>query len=346
MDQISLASDNNSGIHPQVFAAMQEANKGYAVAYGNDAWTERAQGLFKDEFGKDTDVLFVFNGTGANVLAIQSLLYPFNAVICPETAHINEDEAGAPEAAAGTKLLTVETRDGKLRPEHIDHFMGVKGFVHASQPGMISVSQVTEQGTVYTTGELRSLAEKAYQHGLFVHMDGARIANAATAQGLSLKEATRDLGVDVLSFGATKNGLMMGEAVLFFGEAKRQIAENFRKQNAQLFSKMRFVAAQFIPYLEQKLWYHNALHANNMALKLRDSIQHIPHVRIARDVEANSVFAELPVAVSEELRQDFYFYTWEPTRNEVRLMTSFITTDNEIRQFAMAMDTLCRKYQV
>jgi len=343
MDQISLASDNNSGIHVEVLKAMEEANKGYAVAYGDDAWTGKAVQLFKAEFGEDTEVLFVFNGTGANVLAIQTLLYPFNAVICPESAHINEDEAGAPEAAAGTKLLTVESADGKLRPEDIDPFMGVKGFVHASQPGMISISQVTENGTVYSANELRSLADKAHEEGLLVHMDGARIANAAAAQGLGLRQATRDLGVDVLSFGATKNGLMMGEAVLFFGHGRAKLAANFRKQNAQLFSKMRFVAAQFIPYLEQELWYDNAAHANAMALKLQDLIKDIPHVRIARDVEANSVFAELPREVTEEIRQDFFFYTWNEARNEVRLMTAFTTTDDEIHSFAEALDALCRK---
>lgn len=343
MDQISLASDNNSGIHPEIFQAMQAANKGYAVGYGDDAWTDKAVQLFKHEFGEDTTVLFVFNGTGANVLAIQTLLYPFNAVICPESAHINEDEAGAPEAAAGTKLLTVETGDGKLRPHHIDHFMGFKGFVHAVQPGMISISQVTENGTVYSVDELRALTGKAHENGLLVHMDGARIANAAAALELGLKEATRELGVDVLSFGATKNGLMMGEAVLFFGQDKAVIAENFRKQNAQLFSKMRFVAAQFIPYLEQRLWLDNALHANAMARKLLNLIKDIPHVKIPRDVEANSVFAELPVEVSEELRQDFFFYTWNAQRNEVRLMTSFITTDDEIQRFSKALDALCRK---
>lgn len=341
--QVSLASDNNSGIHPDVLKAMREANTGYTIGYGDDAWTARALKLFKDEFGDDTEVFFVFNGTGANVLAIQTLLHPFNAVICPQSAHIHNDEAGSPEAVAGTKLLPVDTADGKLRPEHIDRFMKLKGFVHAVQPGMISVSQVTEQGTIYSPDELRALTAKAHANELLVHMDGARIANAAVAQGLGFREATRDLGIDVLSFGATKNGLMMGEAVLFFGHEKAHIAANFRKQNAQLFSKMRFISAQFIPYLENNLWKDNALHANQMAQKLGDLIRDIPQVRIVREIEANSLFVEIPPAVSQALSRDFFFYVWNADRNEIRLMTSFMTTDHEIQRFADALASLCHK---
>lgn len=334
MNKISLASDNNSGVHPAIFEIMQEANTGYAVGYGDDTWTARAQGLFRQEFGEGTEALFVFNGTGANVLAIQTLLKPFEAVICAESAHINEDEAGAPEATAGVKLLTVETEDGKLRPENIAPFMKVKGFVHANQPGMVSISNVTENGTVYSLEELRALTSEAHRHGLWVHLDGARIANAAAALGVSLREATRDVGVDVLSFGGTKNGMLMGEAVVFFGKEKARFAENFRKQNAQLFSKMRFVAAQFIPYFGQKLWQTNAQHANQMAQKLKSLLEPLPQVALAREVEANSVFAILPPESIPAIQEQFFFYVWNDARHEVRLMTSFATEEWELNAFA------------
>ena len=333
MDKVSLASDNNSGVSPEVIQAMQDANTGYAVGYGDDAWTEKAKQLFQDEFGKDTTVLFVLTGTGANVLAVKTLLQSFHSLICPESAHINEDEAGGPEATAGTKILPVKTEDGKLRPDDITPFLGVKGFVHASQPAMISISQVTENGTVYSLDEIRTLCGTAHEHGLLVHMDGARLANAAVALGKGLREITRDAGVDVLSFGGTKNGLLMGEAVLFFGHENAPFAENFRKQNAQLFSKMRFIAAQFIAYFEQGLWKQNAAHANAMAQKLGRSLQDVNGVEIVREVEANSVFATIPADIIPQVQEEFFFYIWNRDRNEVRLMTSFQTKEDEVHQF-------------
>lgn len=337
---ISLASDNNSGVHPAVFEAMQKANKEFAIGYGDDPWTAKATELFKETFGSDTEVLFVFNGTGANVLAINTLCHSFEAVICPESAHINEDEAGAPEKLTGAKLLPVHTNDGKLKPGHIEPFMGVKGFVHANQPAMISISQATENGTVYSIEELKALTTEAHRHGLLVHMDGARIANAAVAQQVGLREISRDCGVDVLSFGATKNGLMMGEAVLFFGQKAARHAANYRKQNAQLFSKMRFVAAQFIPYFEQNLWQDNARHANQMARYLGQQLDSIPGIRQVRPVEANSAFVQLPAHIIPQLQEDYFFYIWEAETHVVRLMASFNTEKAHLDAFINRLKTL------
>lgn len=338
-----FASDNNAGIHPAILKAIGEANYGHVVGYGNDPFCAEAIGLFRKEFGNDTAVFFVFNGTGANVLGLSSVTSSFNSIICAETAHIQEDECGAPEKFTGCKLLTVEPVNGKVVPEKLQHHLSGFGFEHHSQPGVISISQATEMGTVYQPGEIAELADLAHRHGMFLHMDGARIANAAVSLGMSFRAFTRDCGVDVVSFGGTKNGMMMGEAVLFFNPALAEKTKYIRKQSMQLYSKMRFVGAQFVAYLKNDLWKQPAAHANRMARILEREISDIPGVFITQKVEANGVFAIVPREVIEPLREKYFFYTWNEKLSEIRLMASFDTTEEEITDFARILRELILK---
>ena len=328
-----FASDNNSGIHPDILNAMVEANQGHAVGYGGDKWTEQAIQLFKKEFGDDTEVFFVFNGTGANILSLKSASRSFNSIICAETAHIQVDECGAPEKFTGSKLLPVSTSDGKLRPEDVKKHLHDFGFEHHAQPGVISITQATELGTVYRKEEIQALADLAHEFGMYLHMDGARLANAAIALDMNFREFTRDAGVDILSFGGTKNGMMMGEAVVFFRPELATFTKYFRKQAAQLSSKMRFISAQFIPYLGNGLWKKNATHSNHMAKLLEAEIRSIDGIEITQSVDANGVFAIVPGELIPELQKEFFFYTWDEHRNEVRWMTSFDTTEEDIHTF-------------
>lgn len=329
-----FASDNNAGIHQEILEAMAEANRGHVTGYGNDQYTAFARDIFREQFGFDTEVFFVFNGTGANVLSLSTLTQSYHSVICAETAHIHEDECGAPEKITGCKLLPVETHDGKLTPDLVKVHLKGFDFEHHSQPRVISISQVTEMGTLYQPGEIRALADLAHQYGMFLHMDGARIANAAVALNLPFREFTRECGVDALSFGGTKNGMMMGEAVLFFNSALTKHTRYLRKQNMQLFSKMRFVSAQFIAYFRNDLWKKSAQHANRMAQLLAEKVSDIPQVKITQKVEANGVFAVIPREITASLQEKYFFYMWNETTNEVRWMTSFDTTEEEIRDFA------------
>jgi len=329
-----FASDNNSGVHPAIFKAMEEANKGHVVGYGNDPYSQQAIQLFKEKFGSETEVFFVFNGTGANVLSLSSITQSFNSIICAETAHIQEDECGAPEKFTGSKLIPVEPVQGKVTPKHVlPHLKGFD-FEHHSQPGVISISQATEMGTVYKPNEIRALADLAHQHGMYLHMDGARIANATVSLNLDFKEFTKDCGVDVLSFGGTKNGMMMGEAVLFFNPKLATQTKYIRKQSMQLYSKMRFVGAQFLAYFENDLWKETAAHSNKMAKLLESKVANIPEIKITQPVEANGIFAEIPPALIEPLRNEFFFYMWNEQTSEVRWMCSFDTTEEEIYGFA------------
>jgi threonine aldolase len=328
-----FASDNNSGVHPLVFKAMESANTGHVVGYGNDPWTKEAISIFKERFGEETDVYFVFNGTGANVLGLSSVTRSFNSVICAETAHIQEDECGAPEKFTGCKLLAVEPANGKLTPESVSVHLKGFDFEHHSQPGVISISQVTEMGTVYKPDEIQALADLAHRNGMYLHVDGSRIANAAISLKLGFKEFTKDCGVDILSFGGTKNGLMMGEAVLFFNPELSKKTRFIRKQSMQLFSKMRFVGAQFIAYFDNDLWSITAAHANRMAKLLESEVSKIPQIRITQPVEANGVFAIVPGEIIKPLQEKFFFYIWNEKKSEVRWMTSFDTTEKEIYEF-------------
>ncbi len=337
-----FASDNNSGVHIDIMEAMLKVNTGHAVGYGDDKYTAEAIQKFKRTLGSEVEVLFVYNGTGANVIAIQALTRPFNSVICSTLSHINMDECGAPEKQSGCKLLPINVSDAKLTVELIKQQMHGFGFEHHSQPGMVSITQATEMGTVYTIDEIRTIADYVHSNGLFLHMDGARISNAAVSLGCTLKEMTFDAGVDVLSFGGTKNGIMFGEAVVF---ANAQLAVNIkyiRKQTTQLHSKMRYVGAQFNALLSDELWKRNAAHANKMASLLAEQLADIPEVKITQRVEANGVFCIVPDYLIESLQKEFFFYVWDESRSEVRWMTSFDTTKEDVDGFVIAIKNLLK----
>jgi len=333
MNKRGFASDNNSGIHPKVLKAIELANSGHVVGYGDDIYTKKAIELLHKEFGSDTEVFFTLTGTGANVLSIQTLCQSFNSILCANSAHINVDECGAPEKFTGSKLVPIPSENGKVAPDELLNTLHGFGVEHHSQPGLLSISQVTEMGTVYSVEEIRVLAEIVHSHGMYLHMDGARISNAAVSLGLNFSSFTKDAGVDVLSFGGTKNGLMLGEAVLVFNPELSRNTKFFRKQAAQLFSKMRFISAQFIPYLEEEIWKSNALHSNNMAKLLVEMIKDIGKITVTQKVEANGVFAILPREVIPLIREEFFFYDWNESIGEVRWMTSFDTTEEDIRSF-------------
>jgi threonine aldolase len=335
-----FASDNNSGVHPEILSALSHANEGHVVGYGGDELTEKAIKRFQEEFREQTDVYFVFNGTGANVLALSNLTNSFNSVICAETAHIQVDECGAPEKFTGCKLLPLEVKKGKITPDGILKYLHGFDFEHHSQPKVISISQVTELGTVYSVEEIKAITELAHEYGLFVHMDGARIANAAVALDLPFRAFTVDAGIDVLSFGGTKNGMMMGEAVLFFNPEMSKNAKYIRKQSMQLFSKMRFVSAQFLAYFNNELWKKNASHSNKMAKLLEQEVMKIPAIQLTQKVEANGVFAIVPPEIIPKLQEKYFFYVWDEYRSEVRWMTSFDTTEADIFNFTALIKDL------
>ena len=329
----SFASDNNAGVHPRILQAMERANRGHVVAYGDDPYTATAIGKFRELLGKETSVYFVFSGTGANVLGLKAVTEPYQAIICADTAHINVDECGAPERFTGCKLLTVPTTDGKLRPEEVKPLLHGIGVEHHVQPRVISISQSTEMGTVYRPDEISALANFAHRNNLLLHVDGARIANAAVSLKASLSEITRDAGVDVLSFGGAKNGMMYGEAVVFFNPALAPDFKFTRKQGSHLASKMRFISAQFDALLTNDLWKKNARHANRMAQILAGELSNIPSIKITQKVEANGVFAIVPRRHIAALQKEYFFYVWNEATSEVRLMTSFDTTEEDIQKF-------------
>jgi threonine aldolase len=338
----TFGSDNHSGVHPRVLEAIAAANHGPAVAYGLDAHTEAATAKFREHFGKQADVYIVFNGTGANVVSISTLARSFQAVICTEHAHINADECGAPESATGCKLLAVHSADGKLTCDHIARHLQGRIDQHRVQPALVSITQSSELGTVYSAAEVREIAAFCHQHGLYLHMDGARLCNAAASLGKGLGEISGDLGVDILSFGGTKNGLLLGEAVVCFHPELSKNTIFIRKQKMQLASKMRFVAAQLNALLEGGLWLENASHANRMAKLLAEKVAKIPAVKIVQPVQANAVFASLPRKALDKLLEKYFFYTWDEDRNEVRWMCSFNTTEQQIDDFAAAIAASCR----
>jgi len=329
----SFASDNNAGVHSEVIAAIAAANAGHVIAYGDDPYTARAVEQFQKHFGKDIAVYFVFGGTGANVLGLQAVTKSYNAVICAETAHINVDECGAPEKFIGGNIVSVSTPHGKIRAEQIGPSLHGVGFEHHVQPGVVSISQATEMGTVYTQREVKTLSGFAHKHNMLLHMDGARIANAAVSLNASFKEIAKDAGVDVLSFGGAKNGMMYGEAVVFFD---KQLAADFkyiRKQGMHLPSKMRFIAAQFEALLSGDLWRRSAAHANRMAQLLASELAKIPRITITQKVEANGVFALVPQKYIALLQKKYFFYVWNDETSEIRLMTSFDTSEQDIAEF-------------
>lgn len=329
-----FASDNNAGIHPEILKAIENANIGHSTGYGDDPWCREAIELLKKEFGENSEIYFVLTGTGANILGLKSVLHSFNSVLCADTSHINVDECGAPENFTGSKIIPIASPDGKLNPHLLENHLHGFDFEHHSQPGLISITQSTEMGTLYTLEEIKVLGELAHKHGMFLHMDGARISNAAVSLGLNFRDFTVDAGLDILSFGGTKNGLMIGEAVIFFNPALARYAKYYRKQAAQLYSKMRFVGAQFIPYLKEEIWKKNAVHANRMAKLLESQVREIPGIKITQKVESNGVFAIVPKEIIPLLQKEYFFYTWDELRGEVRWMTSFDTTEEDIFGFA------------
>ncbi|MFG6402139.1 MULTISPECIES: threonine aldolase family protein [unclassified Microbacterium] len=338
-----FASDNYSGVHPEVLDAIVAANRGHQVAYGEDQYTQRLRAVFAEQLGEGVEVFPVFNGTGANVVGLQSMLPRWGAVVTAATAHINVDEGGAPERVAGIKLLTVPTDNGKLTPELIDREAWGWGDEHRAQPLVVSITQSTELGTLYSVEELAAICDHAHSLGMRVHMDGARIANAAASLDLPLRAFTRDVGVDVLSFGGTKNGAMIGEAIVVLDPAASEGLTYLRKLNMQLSSKMRFVSAQLIALLEGDLWLRNARHSNAMAQRLRAGVEagiadgSIRGVELTQPTQANGVFATVPEGVADRLRESFRFYDWDEARREVRWMCSFDTTEEDIDAFLAAI---------
>jgi len=332
-----FASDNYAGVHPEILAAIALANGGHQIAYGEDQYTEHLQTVFRKHFGERAEAYPVFNGTGANVVALQALLPRWGAVIAAESAHINVDECGAPEKIAGIKIHTVPTPDGKLTPELIDLQAWGWGDEHRAQPLAVSITQNTELGTLYTAEEIKAICDHAHEHGMLVHLDGSRLANAAAALGLPLRAFTTDAGVDVLSFGGTKNGLLLGEAVVVLNLERVRDLKYLRKMSMQLASKMRFVSVQFEALLAGDLWLRNASHANAMAKRLEAAVAGIEGVTLVRPVQANAVFAILPREVSERLQKSYRFYFWDEQTGEVRWMCSFDTTEADIDAFAAAI---------
>lgn len=341
-----FASDNYSGVHPEVLAAIGDASGGHQIAYGEDDYTARLQEVFVQHFGEGVEAFPVFNGTGANVVGLQSMLPRWGAVVAASTAHINVDEGGAPERVAGIKILNVPTPDGKLTPELIDREAWGWGDEHRAQPLVVSITQSTELGTLYTPDEIRAIADHVHARGMRLHLDGARISNAAAALDLPLRAFTRDAGVDVLSFGGTKNGAMLGEAIVVLDPAASEGLPFLRKLNMQLSSKMRFVSAQLIALLEGDLYLRNARHANEMAARLRAAVEAglddgtISGVAFTQPTQSNGVFATLPDGVADRLRQSFRFYDWDAAKNEVRWMCSFDTTEADVDAFVAELSRL------
>jgi len=331
----SFASDNNAMVHPEVIEAIGRANQGHVVGYGDDPYTESAVRKFREQFGEDVEVFFVFNGTAANVLSLDALTRPYHAVLCSEMSHIYTDECGAPEKLTGCKLIPLPAAMGKLTVETVGHAYHGIGDQHHVQPKVISITQSTEMGTVYQRAEVVDLARFAHERDMFLHMDGARISNAVVGQGLTLRQATRDLGVDVLSFGGTKNGLMGVEAVVFFRPALAREFLFIRKQGMQLASKMRFLAVQMEALLTNDLWRRNAEHSNRMAKLLESEVKKIPLVKVVYPVDANGVFVQIPRPAIKKIQERYFFYPWIEEQSVVRWMCSLDTTEEDIKQFVM-----------
>ena len=330
----SFGSDNNSGVHPCIMEALTAANSDHAIAYGDDPWTAEAAAVVRELLGEEAiEPFFLFNGTGANVVALQACTLPFHSILCAATAHIAVDECGAPVKLTGASLKEIDTPAGKLTPELVRPHLHGFGFEHHSQPRVIAISQTTELGTAYTTDEVRALADLAHAHGMILFVDGTRIANACAQLNVSLREMTIDCGVDLFTLGGTKNGLMFGEVLVPLREELAQHIRYYRKQTTQLYSKMRYIAAQFIPYLREGLWLENARRSNAAAQMLYDEMRGVKGLEITQKVESNAIFFILPKSITDRLRERYFFYDWDESRNEMRLVCSWDTTEEDIRQF-------------
>ena len=329
----TFASDNTSGVHPKVMEALNKANVGAAEPYGDDPWTAEAEGCFKALFGDDVDVFLVPLGTGANVLGFNRMIRSWHSILCSDMAHTHTSESGAVEAVVGCKMTPIPSVHGKISAGALSAYLTDMGSPHHSQPGLVALTQSTEVATVYTPEEIKAIVDVAHANGLFVHMDGARIANACASLGLSLRALTVDCGIDVLSFGGTKNGLMMGECVIVFDDSLKSEARFIRKQSAQLASKMRYLSCQFTAYLTDELWLKNATHANAMAKRLADALEQVHGVRFPQRVESNQLFLTMPRAETDRMLQTYFFYFWNEEADEIRLVTSFDTTEEDIDTF-------------
>jgi threonine aldolase len=343
IERRGFASDNNAGVHPEILAEINSVNTGHVTGYGSDKYTEEAINVFKEHLGSSAEIFFVFTGTAANVLGLTSITRSWNSIITASTAHIEQDECGAPEKFIGTKVLTVETPDGKITIDLIEKHMHGFDFEHHSQPKVISVTQATEMGTVYEASEIRKISDFAHSHGMLLHMDGARIANAAISLNLPIKSFTTDIGVDVLSFGGTKNGMMFGEAICFLQPGLSRDFKYIRKQGMQLASKMRFISAQYIAYFRNDLWKRNAQHSNAMASIMADRLSQISGVRITQPVQSNGLFVVMPSAVADRIKEHYFFYPWNEKISEYRLMTSWDTTEEDIENFTKLLSAELRK---
>ncbi len=342
----SFGSDNHSGIHPDILQAITEANENHAIAYGDDPWTGKLKDEIKKYFGNQAEIFLTFNGTGANVTALRCAILPFHQILAAETAHIVVDECGAPVLNTGASIQDIQTVDGKLTPEILYPFLENIGFEHHSQPKIIYISQCTELGTVYRPDEISALARFAHQHGMYLHVDGARLANACSFLNVSFKELITDTEVDLISFGGTKNGMMMGEAVI---SLRTELSENLkyiRKQNAQLYSKMRYASAQFLAYLKDDLWLRNATNANNMALRLREGIREISAFLFTQPTEANILLLKVPEQIQKALMEKHFFYVWNKKEEEIRLVTSWDTNETDIDSFLSDLYEITRKNQL
>jgi threonine aldolase len=343
IEKRGFGSDNNAGVHPEILKELSSVNQGHVTGYGSDIYTEQAQNLFKELLGSATETFFVFTGTAANVLGLSGITRSWNSVITVSTAHLEQDECGAPEKFIGCKVLVVDTPDGKITPGLIEKHMHGFDFEHHSQPKVISVTQSTEMGTVYTSAEITKIADFAHSRGMLLHMDGARIANAAVYLNLPFKAFTTDAGVDVLSFGGTKNGMMFGESVCFLKPGLSTDFKYLRKQGMQLASKMRFISAQYIAYFKNDLWKKCATHSNDMARFLAENLKKIPDVKITQEVQSNGVFVMISAEIAEKIRERYFFYPWDEKRSEWRLMCSWDTQEKDIEDFITLLKNELKK---
>jgi threonine aldolase len=332
-----FASDNNAGIHPDILKELAAVNAGHVIGYGSDVYTENALNIFKEQFGSDSETFLVFTGTAANVLGLSGVTRSWNSIITASTAHMEQDECGAPEKFIGCKVLTVDTNDGKISVELIKKHIHGFDFEHHSQPKIISITQSTEMGTVYSVSEIAEISEYAHSIGMLIHMDGARIANAAISLNLPFKTFTTDAGVDLLSFGGTKNGMMIGEAICFLKPGLAGDFKYIRKQGMQLSSKMRFIAAQYIGYFKNDLWKKCATHSNAMAGILARKLKQFSQIQITQAVQSNGIFVIIPKPVAEKLQAHYFFYPWNEKTSEYRLMTSWDTTEEDIEDFVFIL---------
>ena len=337
----AFGSDNHSGMHPDILEALRKANYGFAIAYGEDTYTKHAVQLFKQHFGQHIDVFFLYNGTATNILGLKAVTHSYNSIICAETAHLNVHECCGPENFLGCKLVTIKTPDGKLTSDLVlPHLTGFED-PHVAQPKVISITQPTELGTLYSLQEIKDVTKLAHANNMLVHMDGARLSNAAAALNISFKQLTKEAGIDLVSFGGTKNGMMFGEAVIF---CNTQYSKNFqyiRKQGMQLASKMRYISAQFEAFLSNDLWLRNAQHANAMAHLLAQKLHHIPQIKITQKVQANAIFIQIPPALIPKIRKYYFFHLFDEKNHIARLMCSFNTTKKDVENFVDTIRKIC-----